>query len=147
MPTGKEQFGKSKALTAVALMLGSLIIVCAARAATVGFPGQLETPVRLRLRPVSDDPEQFHCQFTAEQIALLEKLTRADAENLTAMGVIVVPDRWDFRQLDYSPMPPESTWARQHRKAVIVHQQGQVFGAYENGKLARRIARQFVLVK
>ncbi|MDA1314252.1 MAG: L,D-transpeptidase [Acidobacteria bacterium] len=68
---------------------------------------------------------------------MLEKLNRADADKLPGMGVIVVPDRWDFRELDYTPMPRESSWARAHRKAVIVHQQGQVFGAYENGKLVR----------
>jgi hypothetical protein len=34
-------------------------------------------------------------------------------------------------------MPLESSWARTYRKAIIVHQQGQVFGAYENGKLVR----------
>lgn len=115
------------------------LFVCAATApaATVSLPDQIAPPVRLRLQVVSEDPEQFHCQFTREQIALLEKLNRADADKLPGMGVIVVPDRWDFRELDYTPMPPESSWARAHRKAVIVHQQGQVFGAYENGKLVR----------
>ncbi len=109
----------------------------AAQAASIVSGGEVEAPVRLRLRQVSDDPEQFHCQFTADQIALLEKLNRADAGKLPGMGIIVVPDRWDFRELDYTPMPPESAWARPHRKAVIVHQQGQVFGAYEDGKLVR----------
>jgi len=93
------------------------------------------SPVRFRVQAVSDDPEQLRCQFTSIQIAILEKLNRADAKNLTKMGAIVVPDRWDFRELDYSPMPGASTWARTHGKALIVHQQAQAFGAYENGKL------------
>ena len=93
------------------------------------------SPVRFQLQAVSDDPEQLRCQFTPTQVAILEKLNRADAKNLTKMGSIVVPDRWDFRELDYSPMPGASTWAQTHGKALIVHQRAQAFGAYENGKL------------
>ena len=93
------------------------------------------SPVRFRVQAVSDDPEQLRCQFTPAQLAILEKLNRADAKNLTKMGSIVVPDRWDFRELDYSPMPGASTWAALHGKALIVHQQAQAFGAYERGKL------------
>ena len=128
-------FPTTPTLPGIALAL--LVGAAAAPAATVSLPDQVEPAVRLRLQAVSDDPQQFRCQFSAEQIALLKKLNRADAEKLPGMGFIVVPDRWDFRELDYTPMPPESSWARPHRKAVIVHQQGQVFGAYENGKLVR----------
>ncbi len=128
-------FPTTPALGGIALAL--LVCAAAAPAATVSLPDETESPVRLRLQAVSDKPEQFHRQFSAEQIDLLKKLNRADAEKLPGMGFIVVPDRWDLRELDYTPMPPESSWARPHRKAVIVHQQGQVFGAYENGKLVR----------
>lgn len=93
------------------------------------------SPARFRVQAISDDPEQLRCQFTSAQLAILEKLNRADAKNLVKMGAIVVPDRWDLRELDYSPMPGASTWARTHGKALIVHQQAQAFGAYENGKL------------
>ena len=53
----------------------------------------LELPVRFQLQAVSDDPEQLHCQFTPGQLAILEKLNRADVKNLVKMGSIVVPNR------------------------------------------------------
>ena len=57
-------------------------------------PGEdLEPPVRFQLQAVSDDPEQLHCQFTPGQLAIPEKLNRADVKNLVKMDSIVVPNR------------------------------------------------------
>lgn len=95
------------------------------------------SPVRLSKRPVPGDLEQLRCQYTREQIALLEKLNRTDANHLIRLGEITVPDRWDFRELDYSPLPAKWSWARGKQKALLVHQPSQVFGAYENGRLVR----------
>lgn len=92
---------------------------------------------RLSKRPVPGDLEQLRCQYTREQIALLEKLNRTDASHLIRLSEITVPDRWDFRELDYSPLPARWTWARGKEKALLVHQPSQVFGAYENGRLVR----------
>jgi L,D-transpeptidase catalytic domain len=76
-------------------------------------------------------------RFNAKQIALLEKLNRADRDNLDRLRVLVVPDRWDLDELAYSPLPHEYPWACGTAKALVIHVPGQVFGAFENGRLVR----------
>ncbi|MFN3324521.1 MAG: L,D-transpeptidase [Bryobacteraceae bacterium] len=75
--------------------------------------------------------------FTPEQLALIEKLNRADRAHLARLPTIVVPDRWDLDELAYSPLPVTHPWAATYPKALIVHQPSQVFGAYENGRLVQ----------
>ncbi len=95
-------------------------------------PAALASPsYRLERRP-----DLAH--FDARQIALLEKLNRADRNHLARLPVLVVPDEWGLDELAYSPMPAFSPWAAQHAgKALIVDIPGQVFGAYEDGMLVR----------
>ncbi len=101
-------------------------------------PGEMpEALVRLKTEPVPDDPEQLSCRFTPAQLAILEKLNRADVEHLPRLKEIIVPDRWDLRELDYSPLPQRSLWTGRFAKAFVVHQPMQVFGAYEEGTLVR----------
>lgn len=76
-------------------------------------------------------------RFNADQIALLEKLNRADRRHLGRLPAIIVPSRWDLPELAYSPMPQFSSWAAGHAKALIVDLPSQVFGAYEYGHLVR----------
>ncbi|MBM3775373.1 MAG: L,D-transpeptidase, partial [Acidobacteria bacterium] len=76
-------------------------------------------------------------RFDANQIALLEKLNRADRAHLDRLSVLVAPDRWDLDELAYSPLPHEPRWAYGRAKALVIHVPGQVFGAYENGRLVR----------
>lgn len=90
-----------------------------------------------RLEPTPDDPEQLECAYTDEQIALLEKLNRRDRENLTKLGELVVPSRWDLEEAAYSPLAAVLDEIKELPKAVLVHQPGQVFGAYEKGELVR----------
>jgi hypothetical protein len=71
------------------------------------------------------------------QIALLEKLNRADVRHLRRLDQLVVPDRWDAAELDYSPLPrtvPELEW---YPKAIVIDQVHQLFGSYEDGRLVR----------
>ena len=75
--------------------------------------------------------------YRPEQLGLLEKLNRRDEPHLPRLQVLVVPNRWDLPELDYSPMPKRYRWAEPHRKALIVYLPGQVFGAYEWGQLVR----------
>lgn len=125
---------KTTALSAAGLFC-RLWMAFTLAAAPLVLGEDLEPPVRFQLQAVSDDPEQLHCQFTPGQLAILEKLNRADVKNLVKMGSIVVPNRWDLRELDYSPMPSVSKWAGLHEKSLVIHQQVQAFGAYERGKL------------
>lgn len=116
-------------------LLSALVLLAPAGAAVHGLAEDWEAPARLRTEPVPDDPKQLHCRFTPGQLAILEKLNRVDVERLTRLQEITVPDRWDLRELDYSPLPRQSGWAADHGKALVVHQPMQVFGAYENGVL------------
>ncbi len=75
--------------------------------------------------------------FTRRQIALLEKLNRADRRHLRRLPALIVPDRWDLDELAYSPLPEFSSWAAGHEKALVVDLAAQVFGGYECGQLVR----------
>ena len=76
-------------------------------------------------------------RFTPEQMAVLEKLNRADTKHLPRMRQLVIPDRFDLDELKYSPLPQEYPSAKDRPKAIVVYLPGQVMGAYENGKLVR----------
>lgn len=76
-------------------------------------------------------------RFTAPQIALLEKLNRADVVGLGRLPLLVVPDVWLEDEREYSPLPRTYASAAAHRKMLVVHLPGQVFGAYEAGDLVR----------
>ena len=73
----------------------------------------------------------------ADQIALLEKLNRADAAHLGRLTHLIVPNRWHLDQLAYSPMPQTVPRLSSQPKAVVVDLSAQVFGAYELGNLVR----------
>ena len=99
---------------------------------------QLDLPaVTLATEPVSEDLEQLECSFNEKQIALLEKLNRSDRNHLIRLQRIIVPDRWDLDELAYSPLPISYKQARRFPKAIVVYKPGQVFGAYQRGKLVR----------
>jgi lipoprotein-anchoring transpeptidase ErfK/SrfK len=80
---------------------------------------------------------QLKQRFTPEQLALLEKLNRADVAHLPAMRQLVVPETFDRDELDYAPLPHQWPSAAQTPKAIVVHLPGQVFGAYEYGRLVK----------
>jgi hypothetical protein len=75
--------------------------------------------------------------FTADQLALLEKLNRRDRDHLSRLTQIIAPDVWVDDELFYSPLPREWPWAARHAKALVVDQPSQLFGAYEYGRLVR----------
>ncbi len=56
--------------------------------------------------------------------------------HLNRLRVLIVPDRWDLDELAYSPLPQRYE-AGDTAKCLVVYLPGQVFGAYENGRLAR----------
>ncbi len=83
------------------------------------------------------DPKTLSTRYTAQQIALLEKLNRRDLEHLLRLKEIIAPDEWLDDELSYSPLPREWAWAGQFPKALVVDQPSQVFGAYASGQLVR----------
>lgn len=114
-------------LTVVTAHSGTPLPLLAAR-------GSPDPGISYRVEPT---PADLRRQFTAEQIALLEKLNRADRDHLGRLEVLVIPDRWEADELDYSPLPREVRALAPQRKALVIHQPAQVFGAYENGRLVR----------
>src|SRR5579885_2235900 len=82
-----------------------------------------------RTRPLS--------RFNARQIALLEKLNRADRSHLGRLKMLIVPSRWDLDELAYSPLPQMEPELRSTPKAIMVDVPFQAFGAYEHGNLVR----------
>lgn len=76
-------------------------------------------------------------RFSTEQIALLEKLNRADRNQLALLPELVVPDQWLPDEEPYSPLPLHYECARDQRKLLVVYVPGQLFGAYEFGVLVR----------
>jgi hypothetical protein len=102
--------------------LGCGIILAIAAAATITY----------RL-----EPSKPLARFSADQIALLAKLNRADPAHLPRLPRIIVPDRWDQDELLYSPMPHVLQHLSLEGKAIIVDLPSQVFGAYKCGTLVR----------
>jgi hypothetical protein len=113
-----------------------------AGAAYVGAQDAAPPPsVAYNLTAVPRTPADLRRQFSAPQIAVLEKLNRRDVDHLLRaeprIPGLIVPGTWSEDEIVYSPMPASCAWAAGHAKAVVVHQPSQVFGAYENGALTR----------
>jgi hypothetical protein len=112
---------------AVAIGLLTLAVATGARAGEV----------RYRIEPGAGRGGDLRARFDASQLALLEKLNRRDARNLSRASELVVPDRWDLDEVAYAPLPAMWPWAESQPTALVVHQPGQVFGGYEHGRLVR----------
>ena len=112
------------------------VFVCALLAPSVAVA---QEPFSIQALPAT--VEELRKQFPAEQIGVLEKLNRRDAERLVRTDPpvpgLVVPAMWDFGDHAYSPFPLEWTAITAHPKYLVVHQPIQAFAAYEFGKLVR----------
>jgi hypothetical protein len=75
--------------------------------------------------------------LTPEQIAIVEKLNRANGARLKRLQTVVVPATWVSDELAYSPFPQEYPWAADKPQAMVVDQGAQAFAAYEYGRLVR----------
>jgi hypothetical protein len=76
-------------------------------------------------------------RFAAPQLALLEKLNRADIGHLEQMPELVIPESWREDELTYSVLPMRYASGEPWSKLLVVHLPGQLFGAYEFGRLVR----------
>lgn len=83
------------------------------------------------------NPAEPLSRFDTSQIALLEKLNRADRGHLAGLKQLILPNRWDLDQLAYSPLPHLVPRFAATPKALVVDLPTQVFGAYEFGNLVR----------
>ena len=120
--------GRSKGIEVTRFCAALIFVTCALSWAAGGKKSSLTYHLE-PARPLS--------RFEPEQIALLEKLNRADRAHHRRLKYVIVPNQWDLGQLAYSPMPLMVPSLTDQRKALVVELAGQVFGAYESGLLVR----------
>jgi hypothetical protein len=113
---------------ACALFLGAAVLLLLPRLGAQNARYQIETQTGRR--------GSLQERFSRAQIALLEKLNRADVEQLGQLPVLVVPESWDD-ELSYSVLPLQYPASEAWPTFVVVHLPGQLFGAYEFGRLVR----------
>jgi hypothetical protein len=119
-----------------ALIVVSLVIVAAQPALTLQTSEQASGPqVTYRLQTLTKGSDLL--AFREDQIAILEKLNRADRDHLVRLGRVVVPDQWLPDGDVYSPLPARYESASHFPKALVVMIATQAFGAYEQGRLVR----------
>lgn len=85
----------------------------------------------------SKEAGELRIRFSDEQIALLEKLNRADRDHLALLPDLVVPDRWFPDEALSSALPSSYDSAKALPKLLLVYLPAQLFGAYEFGALVR----------
>ena len=76
-------------------------------------------------------------RFTATQLAILEKLNRADRDHLARLPELVVPEFWAADERAYSMLPLQYPSVERYPKVLVVHLPGQLFAAYESGVLVK----------
>jgi hypothetical protein len=120
------------------VLLGSLLLFCAQKnlgSWDSSLAKQDSVPVLYRLEEPPRSVGKLKALYSVEQVALLEKLNRADVNHLSRLKVLVIPERWDLDELSYSPLPARYPWAEPYPKLLVVHPPSQVFGGYEGGRL------------
>jgi hypothetical protein len=93
--------------------------------------------IRYRVETKADRTESLRSRFTDAQLALLEKLNRADADRLEGLSEVVLPMTWIDGELSHSALPRRYPSSDRWPKFLVVHLPGQLFGAYESGTLVR----------
>jgi hypothetical protein len=86
-----------------------------------------------RLEKLTDANRDLTSRFGGPEIALLEKLNRADLKHLQRLNQLIVPSSWRA-ELEYSPFPSTYPAASAAPKLLIVDQPSQAFAAYEYGQ-------------
>jgi hypothetical protein len=113
-----------------------LVVGIAIAMVTGAHPGELRHPeFRIEKRVAGRLPTAE--RLDASQVALLEKLNRADAAHLDGVSELVVPESWSLDERAYTTLPARYEPASSYRKLLVVYVPGQVFGAYESGRLER----------
>jgi hypothetical protein len=67
--------------------------------------GQFAGELRYRVEDRSERADSVRARFTDIQLALLEKLNRANVEHLERLPLLVVPLSWHGGELSHSPFP------------------------------------------
>jgi lipoprotein-anchoring transpeptidase ErfK/SrfK len=121
------------------LAVASSTVILVSRTPEQPTPSSVQAPgtaIEYRLEQRGDAAEDPRIRFTASQIAVLEKLNRADGAQLARLETLVVPAVW-LDELRYSPFPAVYAAATESPKLLIVDQPSQAFAGYEHGRLVR----------
>jgi hypothetical protein len=117
--------------------VGRMAWACLATVLTViALDGQPIAVTAYRVETVTGITE-LRDRFSSQQLKILEKINRADGEHLAQLREVVVPRTWSTDELDYAAMPRLYPPGEGDSKLLIVHLPGQMFGAYESGRLVR----------
>ena len=102
-------------------------------------PAALRTQevLHYRIEGKSQPAGSLRERFSEPQLALLEKLNRADVGHLEQLREVVVPEWWTDDELLYSVLPMRYSASEPWSKFLVVYLPGQLFGAYEFGHLVR----------
>jgi L,D-transpeptidase catalytic domain len=92
---------------------------------------------RYRIEARADRAGSLRERFNEPQLALLEKLNRADVGHLEQLPALVVPEPWSEDELSYSVLPMRYGSSERWSTFLVVYLPGQLFGAYESGRLVR----------
>ena len=90
--------------TFIAAMVLLVVAPCQADA----LPVQADTAIDYRIESLTDANRNLTSRFGGPELALLEKLNRADLKHLQRLNQLIVPLSWRA-ELDHSPFP--STYA------------------------------------
>ena len=126
-------------------MSGVRLLRCAATAASLTvavMTGVAASTTRqaaplYRIEPSISGGGALKDRYNDDQLALLEKLNRADRGHLARLPQLVVPLVWSSDELEYSPLPVRYVPGVEWPTYLVVYLPGQVFGAYEHGRLIR----------
>lgn len=99
--------------------------------------GGAQSDARYRIETRADRTGSLRGRFSESQLALLEKLNRADLGHLEPLREIVVPEAWSEDELSYSVLPTRFPPSEASSTFLVVYLPGQIFGAYEFGQLVR----------
>lgn len=109
-----------------------LLLVFASRSDAMPVIDQTEA-IDYRFEKLTDANRDLTARFGGPEIALLEKLNRADLKHLQRLNQLIVPSSWRA-ELDYSPFPSKYPAASATPKLLVVDQPSQAFAAYEYGQ-------------
>jgi hypothetical protein len=116
----------------LALSIGCVALVTV-QPATVRAQGE----ARYRIETRAESTGSLQERLSESQLALLEKLNRADVEHLEQLREVVVPESWSEDELSYSVLPMRFSSSEAWPTFLVVDLPGQLFGSYEFGSLVR----------
>ena len=114
--------------------IGSLVLLILAARSSAAMPlDQADSSIGYHLEALTDTNRDLARRFGGPELALLEKLNRADVSHLRRLPQLVVPTAWG-EELAHSPFPPVYDAAKAIPKLLVVDQPNQAFAAYEYGQ-------------